>query len=128
MLKFWKKKPAETPSEPSATPSPAETPAPDSSNPALHEALAEVAPAAEQPTGTEPLPVAPAITGDAGTTTFDEPPAKRSWRDRLSGNAFSRGLTSLFVRHPKLDDDLLDELETTLITADVGGEPAQTHA
>ena len=122
MLKFWKKKPAETPSEPSATPAPAETPAPDSSNPALHEALAEVAPAAEQPTGTEPLPVAPAITGDAGTTTVDEPPAKRSWRDRLSGNAFSRGLTSLFVRHPKLDDDLLDELETTLITADVGIE------
>jgi len=122
MLKFWKKKPAETPSEPSATPAPAETPAPDTSNPALHEALAEVAPAAEQPTGTEPLPVAPAITGDAGTTTVDEPPAKRSWRDRLSGNAFSRGLTSLFVRHPKLDDDLLDELETTLITADVGIE------
>jgi fused signal recognition particle receptor len=35
---------------------------------------------------------------------------------------FARGLTSLFVRHPKLDDDLLDELETTLITADVGIE------
>ncbi len=26
----------------------------------------------------------------------------------------------MFARHPKLDDALLDELETTLITADVG--------
>lgn len=46
--------------------------------------------------------------------------AKRSWRDRLSGSGFAKSLSSLFVRNPKLDDDLLDELETTLITADVG--------
>jgi fused signal recognition particle receptor len=35
---------------------------------------------------------------------------------------FARGLTTLFARNPKLDDSLLDELETTLITADVGIE------
>jgi fused signal recognition particle receptor len=47
-------------------------------------------------------------------------PARRGWRDRLSGSGFARNLSTLFVRHPKLDDDLLDELETTLLTADVG--------
>jgi len=122
MLKFWKKKPAETPSEPSAAPTPADSPTSHSSNPALHEALVEVAPPAQPPASTEPLPIAPDFAHVAGTIAAEEPPTKRSWRDRLSGNAFSRGLTSLFVRHPKLDDDLLDELETTLITADVGVE------
>ncbi len=47
-------------------------------------------------------------------------PARRGWRERLSGSGFARNLGSLFARHPKLDDELLDELETTLITADVG--------
>ncbi|MEO6968758.1 MAG: signal recognition particle-docking protein FtsY [Rhodanobacteraceae bacterium] len=46
--------------------------------------------------------------------------ATRSWRERLSGSGFARNLSTLFVRHPQLDDELLDELETTLITADVG--------
>ncbi|HET7359538.1 MAG TPA: signal recognition particle-docking protein FtsY [Rhodanobacteraceae bacterium] len=47
-------------------------------------------------------------------------PARRNWRERLGGSGFARGLNTLFVRHPKLDDDLLDELETVLVTADVG--------
>jgi fused signal recognition particle receptor len=46
--------------------------------------------------------------------------AKRSWRERLSGSGFARGLSALFTRHPVLDDAFLDELETCLITADVG--------
>ncbi len=46
--------------------------------------------------------------------------AKRSWRERLSGSGFARGLSSLFTRNPALDDAFLDELETCLITADVG--------
>ena len=50
----------------------------------------------------------------------DDVQARRSWRERLGGNSFSRGLGSLFARNPILDDDLLDELETLLITADVG--------
>ncbi|MEO7148918.1 MAG: signal recognition particle-docking protein FtsY [Rhodanobacteraceae bacterium] len=45
---------------------------------------------------------------------------KRSWHERLSGSGIARNLSTLFVRHPKLDDELLDELETTLIGADVG--------
>ena len=49
---------------------------------------------------------------------------RRSWRERLSGSGFARGLSSLFARNPVLDDALLDELETCLITADVGVAPA----
>jgi len=37
----------------------------------------------------------------------------------------AKGLGGLFLRNPKLDDDLLDEIETALLTADVG-VPATT--
>ena len=33
---------------------------------------------------------------------------------------FARSFGSVFARNPKLDDDLLDEIETALLTADVG--------
>jgi fused signal recognition particle receptor len=122
MLKFWKKKPAETSSEqPATVTAPLDVAATDSAEPVLNEALAQ----APSPADSQPL-AAPPDTGAATAETItsaDAPAAaKRSWRDRLSGNAFARGLATLFVRHPKLDDDLLDELETTLITADVGIE------
>ena len=42
------------------------------------------------------------------------------WRDRLAGAGFSRALAGVFARNPKLDEDLLDELETVLLGADVG--------
>ncbi|MET0808600.1 MAG: signal recognition particle-docking protein FtsY [Pseudoxanthomonas sp.] len=45
---------------------------------------------------------------------------KTGWRERLRGTGFARSLGGLFSRNPKLDDDLLDEIETALITADVG--------
>ncbi|TZF88076.1 signal recognition particle-docking protein FtsY [Lysobacter lacus] len=45
---------------------------------------------------------------------------RRGWLDRLRGNTITRSLSGLFSRNPKLDDDLLDEVETALITADVG--------
>jgi fused signal recognition particle receptor len=125
MLKFWKKKPADaTPGQPSA---PAEEHVPASGLPqhtdaisidhasaALDEALAEAPPSPDTPVEDEASELAAVVEAAA--------PAKRSWRERLSGSSFARGLSSLFVRHPKLDDDLLDELETTLITADVGIE------
>jgi len=47
-------------------------------------------------------------------------PPRRSWRDRLSSSGFARGLSSLFSRNPVLSDELLDELEITLLSADVG--------
>ena len=55
-------------------------------------------------------------------TTSDAPaaPGKSGWRERLRGSGIARGLGGLFSRNPKLDDDLLDEIETALITADVG--------
>ncbi|WP_201314894.1 signal recognition particle-docking protein FtsY [Dyella sp. EPa41] len=129
MLKFWKKKPAETPPGQPAAPVADEAPAEgfahdtdaaslDQGTPALDEALAETPPRPGLPAEDEAFELA-AIAETAV-------PAKRSWRERLSGSAFARGLSSLFVRHPKLDDDLLDELETTLITADVGIEASTT--
>ena len=45
---------------------------------------------------------------------------RRGWRERLSGSGFARGLSSLFARNPVLSDELLDELEITLLSADVG--------
>ena len=111
MRKFWKKTPADKEAPPAVAQPPAEPGVPEGGQPALREALAEVpAPADSQPP-TERF-VVPADAPSA--------PARRSWRERLSGSTFSRNLGSLFVRHAKLDDDLLDELETTLITADVG--------
>jgi fused signal recognition particle receptor len=44
----------------------------------------------------------------------------QGWRERLRGSGFARSLGGLFSRNPKLDDDLLDEIETALLTADVG--------
>ncbi|MFB9035475.1 signal recognition particle-docking protein FtsY [Xanthomonas arboricola] len=55
------------------------------------------------------LPAAPAA-----------PAGKPGWRDRLRNSSFARSFGGLFSRNPKLDDDLLDEIETALITADVG--------
>src|SRR6185312_3882165 len=108
MLKFWKKKPAETPPAPPAGAPAADMPL-DAATPvpAAIEAVAEVA--------------APAVV-----ETPEAAPGKRGWRERLAGSALGRGLGNLFQRHPKLDDELLDELETTLITADVGVEASTT--
>ncbi|GAP65765.1 signal recognition particle-docking protein FtsY [Mizugakiibacter sediminis] len=60
----------------------------------------------------------PAADADAVAAPSAAPP--RGWRERLAGNALARGLGVLFARHPRLDDALLDELETVLLTADVG--------
>ena len=124
MLKFWKKKPAETISEqpaeqgqmPTADAHAADVAALDNASPTLDEARAELAPA-EPAVVDEPPP--PAVAAEPA-------PTRRSWRERLSGSGFAKGLTSLFVRHPKLEDELLDELETILITADVGVEASST--
>jgi fused signal recognition particle receptor len=118
MLKFWKKRPTETGSAQPTSEKPADAVAPESGDPLLQEALAEVPAPAEMQPEAERF-VAPAMEP---VSSAADASARRSWRERLSGNAFTRGLSSLFVRHPKLDDDLLDELETTLITADVGVE------
>lgn len=109
MLKFWKKKPAEGGAGENNEEATSQAP--------IEATASEVLPVPEAPSAPatpEPLEAAP------------EAPAKRGWRERLSGSVFARGISSLFSRHPKLDDSLLDELETTLITADVGIEASTT--
>ena len=114
MRKFWKKKATDDEQAPAPVAAPpAQASMSESYQPSLREALAEVPAAADTQPQSERF-VAPA---DAPVA-----PARRSWRERLSGSVFSRNLGSLFVRNPQLDDDLLDELETALITADVGVE------
>ncbi len=82
-------------------------------------------PAGSSPEAAPEAPAADALQETAAppeTGTDEAAPARRGWRERLADSALGRGLGSLFNRNPKLDDDLLDELETTLITADVGVE------
>ncbi|MDE2156413.1 MAG: signal recognition particle-docking protein FtsY [Xanthomonadaceae bacterium] len=130
MLKFWKKKIAAKPTAAGTIADPdAVVPiAPEADDPALNEAMAEIVAPADTQHEHERF-AAPALDQAVlpPAVAMPEPPApeqstRRSWRERLSGNAFARGIGSLFVRHPALDDNLLDELETTLITADVGIE------
>ncbi len=74
------------------------------------------------------LPPASTAAADAPSPvdTPASPAAVRGWRERLAGSGFARGLAGLFNRHARLDDALLDELETTLISADVGVATAST--
>jgi len=116
MLKFWKKKNADKDAGQPAEKAPAEAVAPESDSVLPQEALAEI------PAPVDATQAAAPVEPPTPEPAPEPAPAKRSWRERLAGSAFSRGLGALFTRHPKLDDDLLDELETTLITADVGIE------
>jgi fused signal recognition particle receptor len=72
---------------------------------------------------TPDAPDATVFAAEPATASASTPPAapgKPGWRERLRGSGIARGLGSLFSRNPKLDDDLLDEIETALLTADVG--------
>jgi fused signal recognition particle receptor len=75
------------------------------------------------PAGETPQPATPAEAAPPAP----EAPAKRPWRERLKGGLsrtrerFSGSLQSLFSRG-KVDGELLEELETLLISADVGIE------
>ncbi|HEY1036455.1 MAG TPA: signal recognition particle-docking protein FtsY, partial [Pseudoxanthomonas sp.] len=85
---------------------------------------AEVAAPTPSPQPSPPQAVERGIEPDA-----DAAPAaaagKSGWRDRLRRTSAALGLAGLFTRNPRLDDDLLDEIETALLTADVG-VPATT--
>ncbi|HVC18325.1 MAG TPA: signal recognition particle receptor subunit alpha, partial [Rhodanobacter sp.] len=130
MLKFWKKKIAAKSAAAGTIADPdAVVPiVPEADDPALNEAMAEIVAPADLPHDHERFaaptldPAVPPPAVAVPEQPSPEQSTRRSWRERLSGNAFARGLSSLFVRHPTLDDNLLDELETTLITADVGIE------
>ncbi len=74
--------------------------------------------------GDAPAPTAPPPVEATPAQAPETPPpaaaGKPGWRERLRGSAFARSFGGLFSRNPKLDDDLLDEVETALLTADVG--------
>ncbi|HZF97539.1 MAG TPA: signal recognition particle receptor subunit alpha, partial [Pseudoxanthomonas sp.] len=61
-------------------------------------------------------------TDSAQVSTGPAPAAagRSGWRERLRGTGFALGLGGLFSRNPRLDEDLLEEIETALLTADVG--------
>ncbi|WP_313141166.1 signal recognition particle-docking protein FtsY [Stenotrophomonas sp.] len=65
-------------------------------------------------------PAAPAADLPVLVDAAPAPAGKPGWRERLRNSVIARSFGGLFSRNPKLDDDLLDELETALITADVG--------
>ncbi|MBS0347247.1 MAG: signal recognition particle-docking protein FtsY [Proteobacteria bacterium] len=104
---------------------PGDAPAPAPEAPAAApQADIPATPAAQAPVPT-PAPVAAAPA--------PEPEKKRSWMDRLrAGLSRTReqiggglgNLTSLFSRR-KIDEELLEELETTLLMADCGVEATQ---
>jgi len=123
MLKFWKKKPTDTAEEQrqDAPATAADAAAQDLSH-SLGEVLAEAAPPEAAPAADEAVEYLPEQATPTPAAAEAAAAGKRSWRERLSGSGFARGLTTLFSRNPKLDDDLLDQLETTLITGDVGVE------
>jgi fused signal recognition particle receptor len=78
------------------------------------EAASAVAPAASVDSDDVVAPIEPDVAVPPAT------PGRMGWRERLRGSGFARSLGGLFSRHPRLDDDLLDEIETVLLTADVG--------
>lgn len=83
------------------------------------------APPVPLPPAAEPAPE-PALASTVTGHELPAPPAeaaaagKPGWRQRLRGSLFARTFGSLFSGNPRLDDDLLDEVETALLTADVG--------
>jgi fused signal recognition particle receptor len=84
-----------------------------------------------QPTASEPTVDAPVDVVDAPVVPIPQPsddaaappaaaPGKPGWRERLRNSTFARAFGGLFSGNPRLDDELLDEVETALLTADVG--------
>ncbi len=67
-----------------------------------------------------PQPAENVVNVDALIETPAAAPGKPGWRERLRNSGFARSFGGLFSRNPKLDEDLLDEIETALLTADVG--------
>jgi fused signal recognition particle receptor len=112
MFEFLKKKP--TP------PAPGRTPGSDSGQPAAP--AGNVEPPARS--GFSPDDLARAFTvhqeEKAARAEAERLQTREVMRETVGSSLFARSLGGLFSRHPKLDDDLLDEIETALISADVG--------
>ena len=118
MFEFLKKKPANPP-PPAPKPGPAEAPAP--AREALPDLPAEAPPAR---TGFSPDDLARAFTDvqaeKAARAEAEKAQARIAVRETVGGSFLARSLGGLFSGNPKLDESLLEELETALIGADVG--------
>jgi len=66
------------------------------------------------------LPSEAAPAAIPATSASPAAPGKLGWRERLKSSLFAVGIGGLFAKNPKLDENLLDEIETALISADVG--------
>lgn len=67
------------------------------------------------------IPASEPTTADAAPSLLEPPLATaEGWSQRLRGGSLARNFGSLFSRNPALNEDLLDEIETILLTADVG--------
>src|SRR5690606_40994078 len=109
-----------------AAPEVAEAPPAPASEP-VATPVAESAPVEPiAPVALEPAPAiepveAPAVADvPAPTEAPAAAPGRTGWRERLRNSAFARRFGGLFSRNPNPADDLLDEIETALLTADVG--------
>jgi fused signal recognition particle receptor len=80
-------------------------------------AVTLAAPAVEHAPAGEPVraPVAPGTPPETPHAAAGKP----GWRQRI-GSILTRDIAELFGRNPILDDALLDDVETALLTADVG--------
>lgn len=132
MFKWFRKKdPAEaTPAAPGpetntpgvdstlAPAAPVEAPVPV----ALSEAPASLSAEPESAIAVSAAPVSAEPATAEAAVSSEEPARPRSLRERLAATAraLSASVVGLFKRNPKLDDAFLDELETALLTADVG--------
>ncbi|KFN51104.1 signal recognition particle-docking protein FtsY [Arenimonas composti] len=109
MFDFFKKKPEKTPEKPAAKPATGAAPA---------------------RSGFSPDDLARAFTvhqeEKAARLEAEREAGREAMKGVLGGSLFARSLGGLFARNPKLDEDLLEEIETALISADVG-IPATTE-
>jgi fused signal recognition particle receptor len=76
---------------------------------------------AAAPPPPQPSTQPPAVAAESAA---DEAPA--SWRERLRGAGIGRSLGSLFGSAREIDEDLLDEIETSLLTSDAGVAATET--
>jgi len=104
-------------SSPAASPSPAQ-PALREPAPAAPVASPAPAPAVAPEPEVEPTPAAPARPEEPKTGFF----ARLKQGLSKTSASIGEGMASLFLGRKAIDDDLLEEIETRLLTADVGVE------
>ena len=78
--------------------------------------------AADTTTALPPAPTQPPTT----VSQADSAAARDHTRSGFGLGALARGLGALFARKPRLDETLFDDIETALLTADVGIDASST--